>query len=1082
MNPLLLLLGLFGAGALAFGGSSSSGSSTGTAAGSVDDPVTPPVDEPPADDPPADEPPADDPPADDPPADDPPADDPPADDPPADDPPADDPPADDPPADDPPADDPPADDPPADDPPADDPPADDPPADDPPADDPPADDPPADDPPADDPPADDPPADDPPADDPPADDDSSGGDTVPIIADGTVEVVAARVATLAPADDDVTDVRIVSNVQHGRATVNEDNTIALVMTRSDFTGNQSLVYEATHADGSVTQHEIGLNVVQGPQAGGWDTSEHQYMLATDDNDNIIVETGDNHTTVHISGAPNALSLADIAAMEGMSVGQVTGAFLANSGTYGQSEGMALAEDAGMALWREITPEGSETSNHLLLERGYEYNNLGRILAADTHGESELHTLLIGAYGDGDKPVVTERFFQYQEGSSNLVIQGIEFSDGMVFQQNGENTILDDVKVTGYSLIVMDQEGITVRNSEIIDVHYEEPNGATWVSHPDRLQGMYAWDNTGFLLDGNFFDMNGWEEGYNFSGDPDSPQPASIFSHNMYIDYMQSDLTMVDNISMRGASFGAQVRSGGFFEDNVFLENNAAFQINGGDYNGAGAIGSYSLANSNIITSGAHKEMDIPGAFSLGLADDAQLTTLVDNIVTHLADPDNMDEFLERMWANEPLRTANPYYNDTIIYNWMGSHELNTGQRYHPDQNIEGLDTNVLDDTTIQNFTAELTNNPDAAIDDLSAFIRQYLDGAMDTRADADAIVAYFQDGFGVSGAERTGAETLRFEPSDLGAGVRWDNRLNWDTNDLPGTVAGDSVDLGGNHVTFGGNVEINTLDLGPDGQLDFHHGRLEATGGIVADDAGRIEIDQAGQFWTNGSTGDASVDINVDGGRFVNTGDMQNVSLTATDGQSILATGGAEFDLSAGERLEVLSDEASVGFDGDNGGMAILDLDDESTVAFSAEDGDFASIAEFRSGTFGDAPNVQSGIDLGGSVLEIDLAGLDGSSGSVFSLMDSDELVGTFDDAIVSGLGSRDATVVVDYVNDTVRLELTNNGSGQVSIQTNGDQSDVSGGENALWQALTADQGVASETLSAGLPDDEDMPDLAFAS
>ena len=994
MNPLLLLLGLFGAGALAFGGLSGRSDSTGSVTGTID-PVTPPDDEPPAEDPPAEDPPAEDPPAEDP-------------------------------------------------------------------------------------PAEDPPAEDPPAEDPPTGDNSSGGDTVPIIADGTVEVIAARVATLAPADDDVTDVRIISNVEHGRATVNEDNTIALVMTRSDFTGNQSLVYEATHADGSVTQHEIGLNVVQGPQAGGWDTSEYQYMLATDENDNIVVETGENHIQVHISGAPGALSLSDIAAMEGMSVGQVTGEWLAASGTYGQSEGLALAEDAGMALWRAVTPEGSETSNHLLLERGYEYDNLGRILAADTHGEDELHPLLVGAYGDGDKPIVTERFFQMQEGSSNLVVQGIEFADGVVFQQNGENIIFDDVTVTGYSMVLMQQEGITVRNSEIIDIHYEEPTGSNWVSHPDRLQGMYAWDNTGFLLDGNFFDMNGWEEGYNFSGDPDSPHPASIFSHNMYIDSVNSDLTMVDNISMRGASFGAQVRSGGFFEDNVFLDNNAAFQSNGGDYNGAGPVGSYSLANSNIITSGAHKEMDVPGAYSLGLADDAQMTTLVDNIVTHLADPDNMDEFLERVWANEALRTSDPYYNDTIIYNWVGSRVLVSGERL-PDENIEGLDTNILDETTIQNFTAELTNNPDAAIADLSAFIRQYLDGAMDTRADADAIVGYFQDGFSVSGPDRTEAETLRFEPSDLGAGVRWDNRLNWDTNDLPGTVDGDSVDLGGNHVTFGGNVQIDTLNLGLDGQLDFHHGRLDVTGGLVSDDAGRIEIDQAGQLWAEGSTGDASLDISVDGGRFANTGDMQNVSLSATDGQTILATGGAEFDLSAGERLELLAEAAQMGFDGDDGDMAILDLQADSTLAFAATDGDFGSIAEFRSGAFGDSPNVQSGIDLGGAVLEIDLAGLDPSSGSVFSLMDSDELVGTFDDAIVSGLGARDATIVVDYVNDSVRLELTN-GTGQVSIQTNGEATNVSAGEDALWQALTADHGVASETLSAGLPDEDETTELEFVA
>ena len=873
-------------------------------------------------------------------------------------------------------------------------------------------------------------------------------------------------ATLAPADDDLVEVRILSNVANGNATVNSDNTIALVLTNSDFTGSQSLTYEATHADGSITQHQIGLNVVPGPQAGGWDTSANHYMLEVDENDNIVVETGENHVKVHISGADSALSLADIARIEGMSVGDVTGAFLAASGTYGQSEGLALAEDAGMVLWREVSPSGSQTSNHLLLERGYEYSNLGRLIESGADGEDPLHPLYLGAYGEGDKPVVTERFTHWQEASTNLVVQGIWFDNGISFEQNGENIIFDDVTVTGDGLVMVNLQGVTVRNSEMIDIHREDPVNSTWISHPDRIHGMYADNNTGLLLDGNFFDMNGWEQGYDFSGDPNGPQPASIFSHNMYLDSRNTDLTLVDNISMRGASFGAQVRSGGFFEDNVFLDNNAALQINGGNYNGAGPVGSYSLANSNIITSGAHKPMDVLGALTLGLADDAQMTTLVDNIITHLADPNNMEEFLERVWANDALRTSDPYYNDTIVYNWVGSRVLVSGERL-PDQNIEGLDTNILDETTIQNFAAELTNNPDAAIEDLSQFIRQYLDGAMDERADADAIVGYFQDGFSVSGAARTAAETVRFEPSDLGEGVRWDNRLNWDTQDLPGTVQGDSVDLAGNHVVYGGNNEIDTLDFGPGGWLDFHHGRLDVTGGLISDSEAEVTIQNAGQLWTEGSSGTGTFDISVDGGRFANTGDMENTSLSATDGQTILATGGAEFDLTAGERLELRAEDAQMGFDGDDGGIAILDLHDNSTLAFAAEDGDFGSIAEFRSGAFGDAPNVQSGIDLGGATLEIDLSGLDASAGSVFTLMDSDELVGLFDSASVTGLGGRDATIVIDYANDSVRLELSGGGSGQVSIQTLGDMANVSSGEEALWNALTADQDAMSETLSS---------------
>ena len=163
-----------------------------------------------------------------------------------------------------------------------------------------------------------------------------------------------------------------------------------------------------------------------------------------------------------------------------------------------------------------------------------------------------------------------------------------------------------------------------------------------------------------------------------------------------------------------------------------------------------------------------------------------------------------------------------------------------------------------------------------------------------------------------------------------------------------------------------------------------------------------------------------------------------------------------------------------MGFDGDDGGIAILDMHADATLAFSAQDGGFGSIEEFRSGAFGDAPNVQSGIDLGDATLEIDLSGLSAEASTQFTLMDADEIVGLFNDAVVGGLGSRDATIVIDYVNDSVTLQLTA-GSGAVSIETVGDQADVSAGEELLWDALTADQGVVSQTVAATLPDDDDL-------
>ena len=210
-----------------------------------------------------------------------------------------------------------------------------------------------------------------------------------------------------------------------------------------------------------------------------------------------------------------------------------------------------------------------------------------------------------------------------------------------------------------------------------------------------------------------------------------------------------------------------------------------------------------------------------------------------------------------------------------------------------------------------------------------------------------------------------------------------------------------------------------------------------------------------------------------DGELFVNTTDAADIDLTATGGSTVLATGGAEFDLSEGRTLTVFEAVANVGFDGDDGGTAILDMQEGSTVAFAAEDGDLGTIEEFSSGAYGDEPNVQSGIDLGNATLSIDLTGLTAESGTAFTLMDADEIVGIFEEAIVGGLGAQNAKIVVDYENDSVSLQLSA-GDGAVEVETLGAETDVTSGEEALWAALTADQGIHSEHDMGTEGEDED--------
>jgi hypothetical protein len=907
-------------------------------------------------------------------------------------------------------------------------------------------------------------------------DGSDGGSVAPTPLTGEpVAVITGRLTTLAPAGDDIASIRIVGQPEHGHVSVNPDNTLALVLTQTQATGSMSFSYEVTHTNGSTSMQTTKLDVSPGPQAAGWGTSENHYMLAVDANDRVIVEHGENHRKVFISNSDEALSLADIAEREGLAVRDITRNWLAARPHYGGSEDMALAPDAGMLAWSAANPRGIKSSNWLLFERGYTYGS-GVDNLVKAFGESELHPLYVGAYGEGEKPLLTEQQRMPAGNHNNVVIRDLHVTGGFkVF--DGKNIILEDMTFTGKEVTIeafTQTNGVTIRNSSFYDIYREEPATPTdteWFAHINRVSGLYMDDAKGVLLEGNFFDHNGWAPDYKVDGSLDGGQPPSMFSHNVYLQYTLDDVTFRDTISMRAASYGVQVRSGGFLEDNVFLDNNAAFSFLGGMFGGRGPTGTYSLATDNLVTSAAFRMAPQQGAFDWGFTSTGFLNSVVDNIVAHSADPNNPAELAAKGIHGEQKFNANDFYDDTIVWNWGNE------RSWGADQNVEGLDTAILNQTTIQIFTSQLLGKPDATIGDLANVLRAQAHGQLDMMVDADLILRFFQSGFGIAPDVRVEAGLLRFIPNDLGEGVRWDNRLNWSTQDLPGFAGLDSVDLGGNKVVFGGTVKVDELEFGSNGGLNVLHGKLTVEGGMETGAQGAtLDIGEAGQVWTEGGRGTSKLDIDVTGGRFANTGDFRMHSdLTASGGQTLLGVDGATFAVTNGSRIEVVGGNAKVGFDGETGGMSILGLGREGTLAFTAKDGKLGTIEEFRSGAFEGDPNVLSGVDLGGGNLKIDLADLADISGS-FSLLDVDELIGALKSPVITGLGARNAELVIDYANDSIALNLSA-GSGSVSVSTVGNEGMFDAAEAALWNALTSGRG----SYDTALPAEDDEEFLAVA-
>ena len=150
-----------------------------------------------------------------------------------------------------------------------------------------------------------------------------------------------------------------------------------------------------------------------------------------------------------------------------------------------------------------------------------------------------------------------------------------------------------------------------------------------------------------------------------------------------------------------------------------------------------------------------------------------------------------------------------------------------------------------------------------------------------------------------------------------------------------------------------------------------------------------------------------------------------------------------------------------MGFDGDTGETAVLRFSEGSSLSFTADEDGLETIEEFRSGAFGDSPNVQSGVNLGQSDLHVDITEISGEA-LEHVLISADELVGEFDGIELIGLGNaQDAEVVIDYEADTVLLRLTaaGEGTGLTSVTAVGDESDAQSSA-ALWSALTSGHGT----------------------
>lgn len=687
--------------------------------------------------------------------------------------------------------------------------------------------------------------------------------------------------------------------------------------RSDGKTTLNLLDETGPAEVSATLGEGRKALVRASaraQKRGFASGDY-YWLAQDANGRFKPEPGRRHRKIHVSGAPTAMTRAAIAAHAGVAETAVTGSWLAARPHYGATPAMAMTVDVYFMLEEALWSGSQEArSDWVFFERGHVYTPLRTYGQAHLRGESELHPIVWDAYGTGHRPEIARGMEWIQLGPRFMMFRNLNLRK--FNPRHGHGVIFENCKISGTSESQLTQVAFaTMRECIIHDIVPDKSKvaGATvWYGSEDRISGIYASEGHNLMFDGCLFDRNGWAEGYAYDRDITFPYPPSDRNHNLYIQYDSRDVTMRHNLISRGASAGLQIRCGGHYDQNLFVDNNYATGLQAGTK--LGPINQFTSFIDNVNFGAGYKRVQgYQGAINWGYDINTVLTAMVGNIVAHLADPDNPAEIADRKMNVArpqddgvlPYNSRTTYIdNDTKVWRW----ERNADGTNKP-QRCEGLNATTLDQTTIQRFAADFLDLPvgDASIEDLMASMRdesEYTVG--DTVREA---VSWAKGRFGDPIPNRTTPTGLTFLPDPRTEGRRWDNRLNWTTRDLPGTHVADTANLDGNAVQFGTlETSVAALESGG-GTLDVTSGRL--TLGALTD-AAHVTVRNSGQLWC-GAT-DQPLSVKASSGRIRLTGAVSNLALEARGRAEVLF--GPNATIPAGKSLVISGQRPLVGWDG----------------------------------------------------------------------------------------------------------------------------------------------------------------------
>lgn len=242
---------------------------------------------------------------------------------------------------------------------------------------------------------------------------------------------------------------------------------------------------------------------------------------------------------------------------------------------GLSESAAVASVAkAKSLVRAGMPD------HLLLKRGDVWTE--SFGTWNKSGRSASEPMLIGTYGTAAaRPTLrtgtVNGFDTNGAAVSHFVMQGIAFhahtrdpgftssyssavNNGLRFVGSSAGALIEDCSFDSYASNV----SIDDWNGSLNNIRFHR-NVVTDAWSVDKAQGLYADGVNGLTLEENIFDHNGWNPAAT-GGEPD------IYSHNIYLNTLNTNVVVKDNVISNAASHGLQARAGGQITGNLFLRN------------------------------------------------------------------------------------------------------------------------------------------------------------------------------------------------------------------------------------------------------------------------------------------------------------------------------------------------------------------------------------------------------------------------------------------------------------------------------------------------------------------------------